>query len=301
MRVLRPSLKGFCLKIDIDLVRGGLRRIAYAKHRTSYPLLSGDTYRSMADYVYEASWDEENFSEILSSNRKNILFVSLKDYLVFLSQITSLDVNLNSTILVLHDHDSNPSLSEMQLLSTRFFRVFSANWVGPTGLASPLPFGLENFSYLRNGVPRDYLRMIRDGLPKFEDRSIDLLSAFSISTNVSERSRAFEFVSNYSRAHVITKFFSPREYRKLVANSKYVLSPPGSGPDCHRTWEAIYLGAIPIVLKSYWGFPEEDLPVLIVNDWDEVPDKILSSEIRNQSSVMELLEKYLHPISNLRA
>jgi hypothetical protein len=143
--------------------------------------------------------------------------------------------------------------------------------------------------------------MIRDGLPKFEDRSIDLLSAFSISTNVSERSRAFEFVSNYSRAHVITKFFSPREYRKLVANSKYVLSPPGSGPDCHRTWEAIYLGAIPIVLKSYWGFPEEDLPVLIVNDWDEVPDKILSSEIRNQSSVMDLLEKYLHPISNLRA
>ena len=29
---------------------------------------------------------------------------------------------------------------------------------------------------------------------------------------------------------------------------RFVLSPPGHGLDCHRTWEAILLGAIPIVV-----------------------------------------------------
>jgi hypothetical protein len=300
MRKLLPTLRRFRLKIDIDLVRGGLRRVGYAKSRTSYPLVSGDTYRLMADYVYETGWTAENFARISSNDCENVLFVSLRDFSAFFFQITSLDLHLCSTNLLLHNHDSKPNLSEMQFLNARFSRIFCANWVEPTELASPLPLGLENFSYLRNGVPRDYLRMIKDGLPSFEDRSIEVLGAFSISTNVSERTRAFEFLSNYSKAYLNTEFISPRNYRKLVANSKYVLSPPGSGSDCHRTWEAIYLGAIPIVLRSSWGFPESDLPVLIVSDWDEVPEKILSSDIRNKSSVMELAEKYLHPFSNLR-
>ena len=300
MRKLLPTLRRFRLKIDINLVRGGLRRIGYAKARTSYPLLSGDTYRLTADYVYEKSWTAENFAKISSSERENVLFVSLRDFSVFFIQMTSLDLHLRSTHLLLHNHDSKPSLSEMQFLNTRFNRISCANWVEPIELASPLPLGLENFSYLRNGVPRDYLRMIKNGLPAFEDRSIEVLGAFSISTNVSERTRAFEFLSSYPKAYLNTEFLSPKDYRNLVVNSKYVLSPPGSGTDCHRTWEALYLGAFPIVLRSSWGFPEDDLPVLIVSDWEEVPGKILSSKIRNQSSVMELAEKYLHPFSNLR-
>ena len=35
-----------------------------------------------------------------------------------------------------------------------------------------------------------------------------------------------------------------------IARSKFVLSPPGLGMDCYRTWEALYLGSIPIVLNS---------------------------------------------------
>jgi hypothetical protein len=204
---------------------------------------------------------------------------------------------MESTLLILHNHDSKPSLPEMEFLKSRFSKVFCANWVGPRELATPLPLGLENYSYLRNGVPSDYLKIVRSGLLPYENRKIELLGAFSISTNVSERSRALQFLSNYSGSYVTTEFTSPKQYRELVANSKYVLSPPGSGTDCHRTWEAIYLGAIPIVLRSTWGFPEGELPVLIVNDWDEVPRKILHSEIRNNSSIRELSDKYLAPFS----
>ena len=43
---------------------------------------------------------------------------------------------------------------------------------------------------------------------------------------------------------------SPEQYRQAVSESMFVLSPPGRGFDCHRTWEAIYLGAVPVVLEG---------------------------------------------------
>src|SRR6185369_3063317 len=55
-----------------------------------------------------------------------------------------------------------------------------------------------------------------------------------------------------------------------MAKYKFVLSPPGVGFDCHRTWEALVLGCIPIVKSSCIDRVYEDLPVWIVNDWEEV-------------------------------
>jgi hypothetical protein len=51
---------------------------------------------------------------------------------------------------------------------------------------------------------------------------------------------------------------------------KFVLSPRGAGEDCHRTWEAIITGCIPIVKSSLLDELYEDLPILVVNDWNEI-------------------------------
>jgi len=53
---------------------------------------------------------------------------------------------------------------------------------------------------------------------------------------------------------------------KKYKESRFVLSPPGNGYDCHRHFEAIILGAIPIFIKTpfmtstvYAGFPYIEL------------------------------------------
>jgi len=58
-------------------------------------------------------------------------------------------------------------------------------------------------------------------------------------------------------------------------NYSFVLSPHGNGLDCYRTWEALILGCIPIVKKSPIDILYEDLPVLIVNNWNEVNRDLL--------------------------
>jgi len=51
----------------------------------------------------------------------------------------------------------------------------------------------------------------------------------------------------------------------------FALSPRGGGLDCHRTWELLFFGVIPIV-KSAGGMDAmyKDLPVVIVKDWTDV-------------------------------
>jgi hypothetical protein len=59
---------------------------------------------------------------------------------------------------------------------------------------------------------------------------------------------------------------------RTLSEYKFVLSPPGNGLDTHRTWEAMYLGVVPIVKDSsaMRYFQGLGLPLWIVTSWDEV-------------------------------
>lgn len=53
------------------------------------------------------------------------------------------------------------------------------------------------------------------------------------------------------------------------AEFMFVISPEGKGLDCHRTWEAIILGCIPVMKKSKISSLFENLPIIELNDWTE--------------------------------
>lgn len=69
---------------------------------------------------------------------------------------------------------------------------------------------------------------------------------------------------------------SQAAYYAQLGRARFVLSPPGRGWDCYRTYEAIAMGAIPIVRRDA---PLSDvvngLPVVVVDDWHEVtPERL---------------------------
>ena len=63
--------------------------------------------------------------------------------------------------------------------------------------------------------------------------------------------------------------------------SKYafVLSPFGNGFDCIRTYEALCLGCIPIIKDNPLNSIYYDLPVLIVNNWEDINESLLNSTL----------------------
>jgi hypothetical protein len=59
----------------------------------------------------------------------------------------------------------------------------------------------------------------------------------------------------------------------------FVLSPHGGGLDCHRTWEALALGCIPIVKTSPLDPLYDGLPVVIVKEWSAVTPSLLTAVV----------------------
>ena len=84
-------------------------------------------------------------------------------------------------------------------------------------------------------------------------------------------------------------FFEPnrierfQSYRNLSSYA-FISSPLGTGLDCHRTYEAIILGSIPIIKKSSISPIFKDLPVCIVEEWSLVNEKYL---VENFARILE--------------
>lgn len=71
------------------------------------------------------------------------------------------------------------------------------------------------------------------------------------------------------------------DFARDVYNHPFVLSPRGNGYDCVRTWESIYLGSIPIIKKNNVMLHFSDLPILLVEDWEEITENLLLSTLDN--------------------
>lgn len=71
----------------------------------------------------------------------------------------------------------------------------------------------------------------------------------------------------------------------------FVVSPPGNGRDCHRTWEALILGCIPIVKSSPIDDVYAGLPVLIVQEWHHVTQTLLADTVKAYANRTWQLER----------
>ena len=63
-------------------------------------------------------------------------------------------------------------------------------------------------------------------------------------------------------------------YLKECRSANYVLCPQGVGEDTHRLWETLYVGSIPIVLRSeLMEFFACHFPILLIDSWEQLLDQ----------------------------
>lgn len=114
-------------------------------------------------------------------------------------------------------------------------------------------------------------------LPRPASRDVLLLAAFSL--NRPERKALNEQLRGFPRTvRTVGHRLSSAEYWSLLTRSQFVVSPWGEGPDCHRTWEALAAGAIPIV-RAHPGLTDlfAGEPVVVVDDWSELTPSLLAA------------------------
>jgi hypothetical protein len=194
----------------------------------------------------------------------------------------------NKFSLVLHNSDTVLSLESFDKFFGFVDKIYCVNILEESHRVMALPIGLENRNKLRNGVERDYVLRGNYSKQVCDNQQITFLACFNLLTNPEERMSAISAALNLPNAKIILNSISPKAYREYLRKSKYVISPPGNGPDCHRTWEALYMNAIPIVKKEYWPFKDINIPVIQIEDWNSISllqvDSIATQDFSFQDS-----------------
>lgn len=139
----------------------------------------------------------------------------------------------------------------------------------------PLPIGLERPHLFPREVKMDLLAERRTR--PFSRRHL-LYINHSVATNAPEREAPYRLFEG--RPFALTRRgrngVDYRQYLDDLASSFFCVSPPGNGIDCHRTWEALYLGCVPIVKRSILTEKlYRDLPVLQVESYETLSQSTL--------------------------
>lgn len=125
------------------------------------------------------------------------------------------------------------------------------------------------------------LIMIKDKSVPFYNRTIKCYANFQFSMNTKlghDRKDAFQKIPQNLVYYEETKVTRLITWNKQT-DFAFVVCPHGGGLDCHRNWEALCLGCIPIVKTSPIDKLYENLPVLIVKDWDFIDNNLLNNTI----------------------
>lgn len=76
-----------------------------------------------------------------------------------------------------------------------------------------------------------------------------------------------------------SKKISRTETYLNMSKYSFIVSPFGHGFDCIRTFEALCLGCIVIMKKSFLDIVYEDLPILVVDEWEDINEKLLNDTL----------------------
>jgi len=164
------------------------------------------------------------------------------------------------------------------------------NYIGNLKLSS-IPIGLD-YHTIANGKIKSWGKqetpkkqeeyILKLEKKPFAERELKLYINFnnSIRGRYGEKDRRDALKQIPSQLQIIEKDSVIRkETWKNMVKYTFVVSPHGNGLDCHRTWEALVLGCIPVVKTSTLDVLYDELPVLIVNNWYDIDEELLKNTI----------------------
>ena len=261
---------------------------------SSFPYLSGGTWIEFSDWKLlgaDYAGKEEFFNPELVESGDTIYV----DQLCLDQFVTDYFPKIQSQIILISANygygadNSLPGKYDYLLSDKRIAAWFVQNIDRePTEKLIPIPIGLANRNW-----PHGNIDILNSIIPKIIQKKNRNNYIYLNITPRPERTSCIKYFQNLG-----IKFEKPKSfnaYLKDLSKSIFVVSPKGNGIDCHRTWEALLMGCFPIVESSTLNPLYEDLPVLIIQEWDEVTTELLQKTYVKFSSKEWSLEKLYAP------
>jgi hypothetical protein len=295
-------------------------------HFSSKDLLCNDAWADAADILLTPSCKLENRRDRFRSLNVVVIFAEQN----YVSRCAP-QLLVNKSIILVSSNNGDycaPSGSGAPKLTSLLENPFLVAWYSTNvALSHPklhaLPLGpkVQWGSRVFHGEEpskRDLLRMLQvHGKENFADTNRpNLLVPGGMNAGTADRPMcsvlsagqtrrdAAAYFANYTTsaldcdgANYLNFTFDDNEHRmqqayfKRLRCAKFVVAPQGNGIDTHRVWEALYMGAIPIVID----FPPmrtayARLPILLVNSWSDVTEAMLADKFVDMHTQIEEYE-----------
>jgi hypothetical protein len=176
--------------------------------------------------------------------------------------------------LTLQEWNAIPKTRDMVIYNASEHTALNDDWV-------PFSIGIQ-WSYIH----------FADAGDKLENGSHTelVLSAFRTHTDRRRRPHGINRDSikqNLDINGIPTIELHENEYFRTLGNYKFVVSPEGNGIDCHRHYEALLAGCIPII-EAHDGICEKyrGAPILWTRDYSEITPAYLSEKYDEMKSAV---------------
>lgn len=262
-------------------------------------ILSGERFQELCD-VYCGSQSDLNRNPIIAAQvHKHLILDTLNHpwdnprilfcYSCALDTLMmKLHLLTNPFILVSHNEDNNVTEQFLPIAN----HPLLIQWFAQNGMIRHpkirwIPIGIANQMW-PHGNPDLFLQPCAqlNSFPK----QYDVFFNFSVHTNPTARQSCRTVLE--SKGLQFTPQLPLSTYVPVLASHRYVICPPGNGVDCHRIWEALLVGVIPILLRSV--FTEtiaETIPCILLNSWNEFRIEQLHDEYPQLATKLFQLHK----------
>ncbi len=262
-----------------------------------YNFIDGDFFESLADFsfgdMYSNNMCEPSYEllkSILDKYENPILFIETHRLGNLFRELLKFTNKVN---IIAHNSDATFGEDLLKYLPNNVDKIWCQNYnYVETDRVKSLPIGLERVRWFPEQKKQEVLH---ENIGKGNKEGLVYMN-FNPGTNP-QRQVIFNQLSNkdFINKEMIGNGGDYNTYINKLNSHKYVISPPGNGIDCHRNWEAIYLGCIPIVLDSYFNRNMySDMPVLIVDRYDDIDEKLLINryeQIKNNIVNLDIINK----------
>jgi len=228
--------------------------------------ITGNKFKRTCHYSY----DEQGFIKHTEPKDDEILRVFVKvDYIHnFFRQ-----KQYRPYILFTHNGDLPIGGSYLKYLEdVNLIKWYGQNIMTSHPKLSSIPIGIANEIW-----PHGNENIFNEVICENNKKERLIYMNFDVNTNINERNYCLEQLNN--KGLFMNEKLPFKEYLREVSKSYFIISPNGNGIDCHKTWEALYLGSIPIVTKSINIDFYKNLPILIINDWESFDITIITKEL----------------------
>jgi hypothetical protein len=237
----------------------------------------GNKFIDICKYIYApailSKWDyakRTNTLDIEKLEDGDIIFCT--GFISYKQELLNIIKDTKKVILVSHNCDEG--IDGSFEIPSNVIKWYGQNIKVVNPKIESIPTGLENERWFpKKEKKKKMLAQMQ------EKRSLINLVYMDhrIYCNPKERVRPYEILGKEPFVTAVTEenIVSFDIYLHYIYNHKFVISPEGNGVQTHRPWEVLYMGSIPIERRNVNNMFYEDLPICLVEDWDQVTEEFL--------------------------